>query len=193
MNMDLGAYVQIEDLQKIADDNGIDIPRLRGYRLMKLEEPLSAEEINDMMKDAEIDVLEDLCCSVPFWNAKSNCRSYSYRTDRICESYLVKNQNRNDSDFRRYTGIRWDRIHGKKRKVLKFEIKKQKQRIRNQYDMWNKYAGKEHVLYVHSRIGGRNWDFFGGNELVKQPWFLDRVDDSFDRSYCDIYALIKED
>jgi len=31
--MDLGAYVQIEDLDKIAKENGIVVPRLRGYRL----------------------------------------------------------------------------------------------------------------------------------------------------------------
>lgn len=35
--MDLGAYVNIEDLDAIAKANGIDIPRLRGYRLMKEE------------------------------------------------------------------------------------------------------------------------------------------------------------
>lgn len=191
--MDLGAFVQIGHFQKIADDNGIDIPRLRGYRLMKLEEPLSAEEINNMMKDAEIDACEEMCCSVPFWTVNRSGLMFSYRTDRICEYYLVKNQNKSDSDHRMYTSIRWDRIHGKKRKSLKFEIKKKKQRIRNQYDMWNKYAGKEHVLYIHSRIGGRNWNYFGGNELMKRPWFLDRVDDSFDSTYCDIYALIKED
>ena len=33
--MDLGAYAQIGRLEKIAANNGIYIPRLRGYRLMK--------------------------------------------------------------------------------------------------------------------------------------------------------------
>lgn len=35
--MDLGAYGQIENLKSIAEANNIDIPRLRGYRLMKNE------------------------------------------------------------------------------------------------------------------------------------------------------------
>ena len=56
--------------------------------------------------------------------------------------------------------------------------------------MWNKYAGKENVLYIHSRIGGGNWDYYGGNELSKQPWFLEKVDDCYDDTYCDIYAKI---
>lgn len=30
--MDLEAYINIEDLEQIAKENGIDIPRLRGYR-----------------------------------------------------------------------------------------------------------------------------------------------------------------
>ena len=36
--MDLGAYSQIDDLNEIAKENNIEVPRLRGYRLMKNEE-----------------------------------------------------------------------------------------------------------------------------------------------------------
>ena len=28
-------------------------------------------------------------------------------------------------------------------------------------------------------------------KLTEQPWYLERVDDSFDSTYCDIYAKIK--
>ena len=48
--MDLGAYAQIEKLKAIAKANGIDVPRLRGYRLMKNEEPVSREEIKEIMR-----------------------------------------------------------------------------------------------------------------------------------------------
>ena len=37
--MDLGAYVQIGDLESLMKANGIDIPRLRGLRLMSEEKP----------------------------------------------------------------------------------------------------------------------------------------------------------
>lgn len=43
--MDLGAYVQIGSLDEVAKKNGIDIPRLRGYRLMGQCEPYTLEEI----------------------------------------------------------------------------------------------------------------------------------------------------
>ena len=39
--MDLGAYAQIKDIEKIAKENGIVVPRLRGYRLMKNEEQIN--------------------------------------------------------------------------------------------------------------------------------------------------------
>lgn len=194
--MDLAAYAQIEDLGQIAKANNIVVPRLRGYRWMKDEEPIPVEEIKDLMKSSEIRVCEDLCRAEPFWNPNANCFAYSSWTDYLRDYYLIKEIDKELTDIYgrekyRYTGIRWDRIHGWKRKILKFEIKKKKKRIQNQFDMWNKYAGNEKILYIHSRIGGPNWNSYGGNELSKLPWFLDKVDDHFDNTYCDIYALIK--
>ena len=191
--MDLGAYVQIDDLGKIARDNNIQVPRLRGYRLMKDAEPVSKEEIKRIIKTCEITVCEDLCRARPFWCAESDCHSYSSWTDYLCSYYLITKtyENENGYKYTEYIDIRWDRIHGWKRKALKFAIKKKKRAIQKQIDMWNKYVGKDNVLFIHSRIGGANWNDYGGNELEKQPWFLEKVDDYFDDTYCDIYALIK--
>jgi hypothetical protein len=186
--MDLAAYMQIDDLEKIAKDNGIEVPRLRGYRLMKDEESVSIEEINKIMERMSIEVCQRLCRSEPYW-ANSDLHEYSDKTDRRCDYYLISSID--EDGYRYYSGIRWDRIHGWKRKVLKFEIKKQNRRIQKQFDMWNKYVGKENVLYIHSRIGGCNWNYYDGNALMKKSWFLDKIDDYFDDTYCDIYALIK--
>ena len=187
--MDLIAYVQIDNLSKIAKDNNIEVPRLRGYRLMKDEDPVSTEEIKKLVNRCEVDVCENLCRARPFWNENACCFSYGRRSDLLLEYYLIKDMDENGR--KEYTGIRWDRIHGKKRKILKLAIKHQKKRIKKQFEMWNKYAGNGNVLYIHSRIGGHNWSCYGGNELAKQPWFLDKVDDYFDETYCDIYALVK--
>lgn len=187
--MDLQAYVQIEDFEEIAKENNIVVPRLRGYRLMKDEEPLSSEEIKKLMKDFEVNICSDLCCSNPFWNADPNHYEIDSRNDRLRDYYLIKSIDEYGSTI--YTDIRWDRIHGWKRKILKFEIKKIRRKIQKQYDVWNKYAGKENILYIHARIGGGNWSCYGGDELVTMPWFLDKVDDFCDETYCDIYALIK--
>lgn len=187
--MDLAAFAQIGDLDAIAKANGIEVPRLRGYRLMKDGQSISSEELKTLMKDCEVQVCEDLCCSVPFWSSRSSCHRFSQQTDYIRKYFLI--QEVDEKGYNRYVGIRWDRIHGKKRKILKFAIKKQNKRIQKQFEVWNRYAGKDGVLYIHSRIGGRNWSYYGGDELSTQPWFLEKVDDWFDNTYCDIYAVVK--
>lgn len=182
--MDLGAYVQIADFEQIVKDNGIDIPRLRGYRLMKDEKPISKEEIAEMRTFIAIDCVKELCTSKPFWSANPYCYYENSETDRKYSYYLIRNEDE-------YIDVRWDRIHGKKRKILKFEIKKAIRRLEKQYEIWNKYAGKEDVLYIHSRMGGFNWGMYKDKEsITNQPWFLDRVDDWFDDTYCDFYAKI---
>lgn len=184
--MDLGAYMQIADLNKIAKENGIEIPRLRGYRLMKDEEHMSLEEIKEMKKHATVEIVEALCCSKPFWSSNPEYIIYNTYTDRLRRYFLIKDKDGN------YVDIRWDRIHGKKRKILKYAIKKKERKIQDQYDVWNRYAGKEGILYIHSRMGGKNWEAYNEKDsILKQPWFLERVDDWWDSTYCDFYARIK--
>ena len=64
--------------------------------------------------------------------------------------------------------------------------------IRRQYETWNKYAGKDGFLYIHARIGGGNWPYYF-KDVIDKPWFIEKVDDSFDSTYCDIYARIEHD
>ena len=122
--MDMGAYAQIETLEQIAKENGIEVPRLRGYRLMKNEEPVSKEEIENMFQSAAVNACEDLCTSEPFWNPNAICNSFCTETDRKRDYYLTKAKDEDGYEY--HNGIRWDRIHGKKRKILKHEIKKAK-------------------------------------------------------------------
>lgn len=181
--MDLGAYVQIEELNKIAKANGIEVPRLRGYRLMKNEEPFDVKKIDK--KEIALGCVKELCCGKPFWNPNSYSVNFDCLTDYLCDYYMVK-----DKDGE-YTEVRWDRIHGWKRKVLKTYIHNEYMRQRRQWDVWNKYAGKDDVLYIHARIGSRSWTYDYNKEVVSKPWFLEKVDDAYDDTYCDIYAKIK--
>ena len=63
--MDLGAYTQIEELENIAKDNGIEVPRLRGYRLMKEESKIT---LLDVFDGIDISCVERLCEAEPFWS-----------------------------------------------------------------------------------------------------------------------------
>ncbi len=195
--MDLGAYIQIADLGKIAEANGIEVPRLRGYRLMSEEAPISREEIERATYDYEMHLCDWACCSIPAFCAESDTTEFSPRTDRIRKKYCMTRtltKQRADGSMYCYEemfGFRWELLHGKRRKALKFAIKKGRKEVKRSLETFNKYAGREDVLYIHARIGGRNWLHYGGAEIEKQPWFLEKVDDYFDSTYCDIYAKIQ--
>ncbi len=184
--MDLGAYIQISDLESIAEANNIKVPRLRGYRLMANEKPVN---INDIKNDKSIDIrcASNLCEAEPFWDPNSYCSSLSELTRMYKEYYLKKGNS--GSKYDPYVGIRWDRIHGRMRRTLKTYIHNERERSIRQYKIWNKYVGREDILYIHARIGGGNWPYYHG-EVDNQPWFLEKVDDNFDCTYCDIYAKI---
>ena len=187
--MDLYAYMQIGTLESIAKANGIEIPRLRGYRLMKDEQPLGQASFAKLFQDCEIDAVEMLCRSIPFWKLRPKYRIYNSKTDDIRNCYLNFEYDENGSRVAK--SVRWDRIHGKKRRILKYEVKKNKRQALAQYSLLNKYAGQENVLYIHSRMGGNNWDAYEHKDaLLSQPWFLARVDDWWDGTYCDFYAKI---
>lgn len=187
--MDLGAYIQIERLDAIAKANNVDIPRLRGYRLMSEVRPVSSDEFARLLLSCELEVIEELCVSDPFWTSVFKCSTHNYRSERAKKRYMLYGL---DEDGNKVAmGIRWDRIHGWKRRVLKREIKKQKNKVTAQYCLWNKYAGKENVLYIHARMGGNNWAYYSDKEnLLAAPWFLARIDDCWDNTYCDFYAKL---
>ena len=65
--MDLGAFQNIEALYGLAKDNGIDIPRCRGYRLMKDEAVITQAEIDKLKRINAIYITELLIDSDPFW------------------------------------------------------------------------------------------------------------------------------
>ena len=176
--MDLGAYANIENLDELARKNGIYCPRLRGYRLMKDEESVNAEEVI-AENNIEYYCARDLCRTIPFWCPSSDTSEFSLATDLKVKRYTDENSKT----------IRWDRIHGWKRRTLKTYIHNTVARYKKQYAVWNKYAGQESVLYIHARIGGGNWPYYY-KEVVNQPWFIEKVDDAFDSTYCDIYARI---
>jgi hypothetical protein len=184
--MDLGAYTQIENLDKIAKENGIEVPRLRGYRLMKDEKPIDINEVIQE-RNVEANCCIDLCeC---FWNPNAGWSECSTETKELCSKYVINYDQRWEENSN--MSVRWDLLTPEQTEILVRQIKKKMKDITKQFKMWNKYAGKEDILYIHSRIGGGNWRPYDGPKLRKQSWFLGKVDDAYDCTYCDIYARIK--
>ena len=108
---------------------------------------------------------------------------------------IIKIQEKKDEDgYICKVDINFKNIHGKKRKQIKYAMKKNKIEIPMQATLWNKYVGKKDVLYVHARMGykgsqvewAEEW-----NNLINHPDFLGWIPDYIgDSSYCDIYIRI---
>lgn len=152
--MDLGAYVQIDDISELAKANGIEVQRLRGYRLMVEEDPLTPEKIEELAQSNYKDT----------YNLLRYKRNRHFPRESFC-----------DDDPRQ----------------VKRHAKQAYRRSVRQLQTYNKYCGRNDVLMIHARIGGPNWEYYGGPLLKLEPWFLERADDGFDETYCDIYARIK--
>lgn len=163
--MDLVAYKNIEDLDAIAQKNGIDVPRLRGYRLMANQKPITDEEIQKEV---------------------SENTTYHYRSlERICTDML---EDAVVQDIRAFdANMSWIGMH--RDSIVAFE-----REFKAQCAIYNKYAGRNDVLMIHSRMGGTKVyddDYNVVYDLKDQPWFLDHVRDAYDNTYCDIYAKIE--
>lgn len=70
-------------------------------------------------------------------------------------------------------------------------IEDARKRVEDKYVMRNKYCGRKDVLRVHARLGGGNWETYK-NEIENKKWFLGKVDDGFDDTYCDIFVKIED-
>ncbi len=188
--MDLGAYAQIDTFTSIAEKHGINVPRLRGYRYMGEEQPLTDDDMSQIGSDIAVDECEG------FLRSPHGCKHiqvYSSATNRRVKKYMIRKKvgDYNGHAILGSVGVDWSKVHGKLRKEMRFVWKNAMKRTRQQFGVFNKYAGRSDVLYIHARIGGNNWKYYGGPELAKQPWFLEKVDDAFDSTYCDIYAKIE--
>lgn len=185
--MDLYAYSQIEDLEEILKDLNIMVPRLRGIRLMKVSKPVSQEKIEQEVKEVKV----DNC--VRWLREKAwNCWS-SWKDDKKHPSFIYgKIYNEYTEKYEtKVIDIDYSKIRRKDRNIIKLKNRKDENRIRKDYELWNKYCGQD-VLYVHTRAGGGNRLWCKTDKLKEHPLYLSDCDDSFDRTYCTIYYDIKD-
>ena len=184
--MDLEAFARIEELEHYLEENGIEIPRLRGLALCSEQTPYTDEDIaresisieSEAYKDT---VQADWCFRGWF--------VFSDRTEYNIKKYGIKIK-REDYPNNTVWKPNWNKIHGKKRKTLKLYLKHKKKAFMKFVEVWNKYSGMQNVLRIHARIGSNNWTYYNCHWIEQQDRFLERVDDYFDSTYCDIYIRI---
>lgn len=190
--MDLGAYGLMLDndtvIEKVLSKYHIEIPRVRGYRYMKYESLVTEEDIKDIIENAKLNVLEDLISIYPRWSPLDSGCFYRFdpETDKLVPKYFTI-----DKDTGEVSGIKWDEIHGKKRKRLKLEIRKTRKRIINNLSMFNKYVGRDDIIYIHARLNSFTWsEYAEKNNIYAKSWYVDSEQDWFDSSYIDIYLKV---
>ena len=170
--MDLGAYRQIEDLQHYLDENNIDIQRLRGLRLMKDEEIITEEDIQERLKEDKLGIL------VNWLQQHSDTCWSSEHADDDHPAFIWDEKHEEVIDYN------FKKVHGAERQAIKYRWEKNERNVRKQFELFNKYVGQD-VLYVHARQGGGNRKHYPID--TKHPMYLADVDDAFDATYCDIY------
>ena len=87
--MDLLAYANIPNLESLAEANGFEVPRLRGYALMSEEREVTQDEINDAVLARYSTMYRYACTSEPRFHPESNAHVYSSTTDRFQKKYLI--------------------------------------------------------------------------------------------------------
>ena len=74
---------------------------------------------------------------------------------------------------------------------MKLAMHNAEKHVRYTFDTFNRYAGRDDILCVHARIGGPNWAYYNQNGIISQSTaFIEKIDDSFDNTYCDIYLRV---
>lgn len=159
--------------------NGFKACELPKFKSMSDKKPISPEEIAKHKNKNAVKRLQFLLSNYPAWSI-NHIYGYCWRLGSTLRwnHYLTKDKNGE------YNGIRWDRIHGKHRKVLKYKLRESNKKIEKLYNAWNKYAGRKDVAYMYT-----NWYYFK-DELLNKSWFLEVVCDYFDPTYCYVYAKV---
>jgi hypothetical protein len=196
--MDLLAYLNGEEIEEVLKKNGIEIPRFRGGNFMASEEKFSNEALEEEITWLTGTIYSRACTSEPRFRPNAFVHECSSATDRMKEKYLLTEEVTevlNDGTkyvYEKVVGFKWNLVHGKNKKAIKLAVKQEKKALLKSFITHNKYVGRKDVLRIHARIGGNNWEYYGGSDIERQPWFLEKVDDYFDNTYCDIYVRIKE-
>ena len=150
----------------LAKANGIEIPRLRGYRWMENEKCLSEEDIENCLNEARARAYEHVLTADPPFSINPEYYILSYTTDQRKKKYLIQEEQTrvyyppDNPEGKSYTttvikGFRWDLLHGKRRKAVKYYLKKELRYEKHQLAVWNfkleqYYVGRFQEIFVVS-------------------------------------------
>lgn len=174
--MDLYAFSKIDDYATLLKENGIDICRLRGIRCMGDEEPQDEESTKRYISEKSLDIVRDIARKTG--NSRwfiPLCWSHDCKTDKRVYKWTK-------DGF-----IHWEHINGRRRKAIKYLIKKAKRNVKTFDELFNKYVGRADVFMVHTKTGSDSWVHF---DYTGEPWCLGQVDDLWDETYQYVFVKV---
>ena len=196
--MDLYGYACIDDLEDILAKIGFNpkmgaedsFPRLRGLRLMEIEQPISEEEINKSIEQQKIDTAKQ-------WLSQKSWDCWSSEEAFKKHKGLIYDDNEQEDCFDdRVIGYDLSIVDEKDKEIIEKEIELRVKAIRENMDMFNSYVGKK-VLYINNRCGrgehtskeniGNRQYYEYENIVCKNKYYLSDVDDWWDTTYNDAY------
>lgn len=176
--MEYNIAKRVNDL--IVEVTGVPLLPIQDARIMKNEEsPYDEDYIQHVIGRNEVAIVEHLIMSR--WSSrpkKKLLRSVKLMYKYIDYDKLIKTNN----------GIKWENLHGKKRKIAKYKIKKLRREIRKKYDTYNKYVGRDDVLYFHTIVDTNQY-----NELRHSQSYIEDIPDWYDPRYKDMYFKADSD
>lgn len=128
---------------------------------MENEKCLSEEDIENCLNEARARAYEHVLTADPPFSINPESYILSYTTDQRKKKYLIQEEQTrvyyppDNPEGKSYTttvikGFRWDLLHGKRRKAVKYYLKKELRCKKHQLPVWNKYAGQKNVLYIRA-------------------------------------------
>ena len=155
------------------------------FLIMKEETKISLEEVDQIMKKQEVMIIDRLLSSNPRWTLQPYFTMLKNK-----EKYVHKYIHFDSKEEH----VRWDRLHGKHRKIAKFECKKEKKKIKDGILAFNHFAGRDNVMCI--RVDSNHLE--GGKGLLYQieslPYFLTMnpsyENEAFSSNIYDIYLKV---
>lgn len=153
---------------------------------MKYMTCVTEDKIQGIIDEEEVLIVEELLNRYPSWSSNPFAMTPISANHRKCIQQYIKNTENGSK-------VDWSKIHGKHRKLAKFQCKKASRRIRYNMKFFNEFAGREDVIYIFARMD-KKWMDTHRDELSEDTNILAITEQKDSKGLrCGIYLKISKE
>lgn len=134
------------DVLRTVDMADIMIPMIKSVFIMVEEKKIPLSMIDHNMKEQEVLIIDSLLSSQPRWTLHPYF-TIPKNKEKYVHKYIYWDSK---GEY-----VRWNQIHGKHRKIARFECKKERKRISEMILAFNHFAGRNDVICI--RVESRDF------------------------------------